>query len=216
MPSKRTASRLPKASASTRTKREDNVNDMPSIDSDFSDDSPSLALWRSPRKRQRVELEEAKPVESGMLNLDLADDGPDENPATKSTPATSIGLSKFVFSSSRPRRAAAKTPSKQPKLEEAAPASPFTTDFKLELEETKPSMGSGKGKLSTSPTKKSTASAPRKQKAIVMELDKPHPAPPNWEAQYALIEEMRAEIEAPVDTMGCAKSMTGEGPLKVF
>ncbi|KAJ1310519.1 hypothetical protein OPQ81_007250 [Rhizoctonia solani] len=48
----------------------------------------------------------------------------------------------------------------------------------------------------------------------MMQLSKPHPAPPNWEKQYALIEEMRSKIDAPVDTMGCAKSMTGVGPLK--
>ncbi|CAE7141274.1 unnamed protein product [Rhizoctonia solani] len=73
-------------------------------------------------------------------------------------------------------------------------------------------------KLHTSPKKEPASSSPTKKKAkqkpIQMELAKPHPAPPNWEKQYALIEDMRSRIDAPVDTMGCAKSMTGIGPLK--
>lgn len=45
------------------------------------------------------------------------------------------------------------------------------------------------------PTRKPT---PRK-----MALDIPHPAPKNWEKQYAIIEEQRKSIVAPVDLMGC-------------
>jgi endonuclease III len=40
-----------------------------------------------------------------------------------------------------------------------------------------------------------------------MELDKPHPAPENWEITYHTIEEMRKEKTAPVDTMGCHMPM---------
>lgn len=45
------------------------------------------------------------------------------------------------------------------------------------------------------PTRKPT---PRK-----LALDIPHPAPKNWEKQYAIIEEQRKTIVAPVDMMGC-------------
>ncbi|CAE6441355.1 unnamed protein product, partial [Rhizoctonia solani] len=108
-------------------------------------------------------------------------------------PEEKPSLSKFAYSGSSSR-----TPAKvQVKLEDM-------DDIKLH----KASSSTPKG--STPPTKKK----PPKQKPIVMELAEPHPAPPNWEKQYALIEEMRANIDAPVDTMGCAKSMTGHGPLK--
>jgi hypothetical protein len=216
MPSKRTASRLPKVNTPTRTKLEDDVIGTSPIEPGSDNDSYSPALRRSPRKRQRVEPEETKTeLVDDESTLSPADsDEYDEKPATKSTAISSMGLGKFAYSSSRPKRAVAKTPSKQHKLEETATASAFSTD-NSKLEEIKPNAGSQKVKASASPSKKPATSSPRKQKAIVMELEKPHPAPPNWEKQYALIEEMRAGIEAPVDTMGCAKSMTGEGPLKV-
>lgn len=38
---------------------------------------------------------------------------------------------------------------------------------------------------------------------IKLKLDKPHPEPPRWRRQYTLIEQMRARIIAPVDTLGC-------------
>jgi hypothetical protein len=59
------------------------------------------------------------------------------------------------------------------------------------------------------------ASPRKKQKAIQMELDKPHPEPANWRAVYEKIEKMRSQIIAPVDTMGCHTPMLEEGEPRV-
>jgi len=48
-----------------------------------------------------------------------------------------------------------------------------------------------------------------------MELDKPHPEPANWRPVYKKIEEMRSQIVAPVDTMGCHTPMLEEGEPRV-
>ncbi|KAL5636213.1 hypothetical protein ACGC1H_004882 [Rhizoctonia solani] len=155
-------------------------------------DSP---VRRSPRKRARVDSTKDEESDSELTELDEDDEfKPEEKPS----------LGKFAYSGpSRPKR----TPGKvQVKLEDM-------DDIKLHKASSSTKKGSKSTKkepVSSSPTKKK----PPKQKPIVMELAKPHPAPPNWENQYALIEEMRANIDAPVDTMGCAKSMTGVGPLK--
>ncbi|CUA72174.1 endonuclease III [Rhizoctonia solani] len=144
-------------------------------------------IRRSSRKRARVAVQDDD-NESELTDLD--EDKDEFKPS-------SLGLDKFAYSgsSSRPKR----TPKAQIKLEDDDKASSSTKKEPVVKKTT-----------SSSPTKKK----PAKQKPIVMELAKPHPAPPNWEKQYTLIEEMRANIEAPVDTMGCAKSMTGIGPLK--
>ncbi|KAF9531736.1 DNA glycosylase [Crepidotus variabilis] len=47
-------------------------------------------------------------------------------------------------------------------------------------------------------------------KAIPQSLDKPHPAPENWEETYNIIKEMRSTFVAPVDTMGCDSAQTKE------
>ncbi|EUC66053.1 endonuclease III [Rhizoctonia solani AG-3 Rhs1AP] len=150
-------------------------------------DSP---VRRSPRKRARVE---SVKVEDDEDESELTEDDEfklEEKPS----------LSKFAYAGpSRPKRTPAKL---QVKLED--------TDNKASSSTKKGSNLGKKEPGSSSPTKKK----PAKQKPIVMELANPHPAPPNWEKQYTLIEEMRATIEAPVDTMGCAKAMTGVGPLK--
>ena len=52
--------------------------------------------------------------------------------------------------------------------------------------------------------------SPRKVKPIRMELEKPHAAPSDWKETYDLIKQMRSEISAPVDTMGCASAMKSE------
>ncbi|QRW00820.1 HhH-GPD superfamily base excision DNA repair protein [Ceratobasidium sp. AG-Ba] len=205
MPPKRSTS----AYTPTRVKLED-VDSLPApksgprkrgapVKAESDDDTPR----RSPRKRQRVNLidpsdskDEPHPKSESESSLTSLDDSEyDEAPG----PSASMNISKFAYSASRPRRpASVKTPSKKLKIEDA-----------VETEGVKPKTKAQK----TSPTKKSNAS-PRKKKGIVMELDKPHPAPPNWEKQYKLIEEMRENIQAPVDTMGCCKSMSGIGEPK--
>ena len=65
------------------------------------------------------------------------------------------------------------------------------------------------------PSTADAASPRKKQKAIQMELDKPHPEPANWQAVYEKIEKMRSQIIAPVDTMGCHTPMLEEGEPRV-
>ncbi|CAE6434319.1 unnamed protein product [Rhizoctonia solani] len=163
----------------------------------------SPVLRRSPRKRARVE----SAVEDDESELTELDENEDElKPEVNEEKPTLLSLDKFAYSgsASRPKRTPAKA---QVKLEDM-------DGIKLEHK------GSPSSPRKGSPVKKETTSAsptkkkPAKQKPIVMELEKPHPAPPNWEKQYSLIEDMRSRIDAPVDTMGCAKSMSGLGPLK--
>ncbi|CAE6488932.1 unnamed protein product [Rhizoctonia solani] len=164
-------------------------------------DSPILR--RSARKRARVEPATVEDDESELTELDEQDEDEYKQEEEEEKP-NPLSLDKFAYSgsASRPKRTPAKV---QVKLEDM-------DDIKLHKASSskKGSAAVKKEPGSSSPTKKK----PPKQKPIVMELAKPHPAPPNWEKQYALIEEMRANIDAPVDTMGCAKSMTGVGPLK--
>ncbi|KAG8778951.1 DNA N-glycosylase and apurinic/apyrimidinic (AP) lyase [Ceratobasidium sp. 428] len=225
MPPKRSAFAL----ASTRVKLED-VDAPPASVSkrrlvsarktskqDSDSDASESAPRRSPRKRQRIPPpggigEDLGPGIYGNSNRELKSESSltplEESDYEEEAPraSSSMNLSKFAHAPSRPTRAAPKTPLKQVKLEEMLPASDNATS---------PSKASAKKVKSTSsPTKKATNPSPRKKKGIVMELDTPHPAPPNWERQYKLIEEMRANVQAPVDTMGCCKAMTGQGELK--
>lgn len=72
-------------------------------------------------------------------------------------------------------------------------------------------------KAQSTPKRKIEAppASPRKAKPIQMGLDVPHPEPPHWRETYHLIKEMRRDIEAPVDTMGCASAMKDEQDPKV-
>lgn len=222
MPPKRTARGLNKVSTPARTKLED-VDVEPLLDAtakrpsasslakraamDSGDDSSGPARRRSPRKRVRLDLKEPDDDDSSLTSMDPASE--DEYvEASSSAPAASMSLDQFAYSASRPTRSA-RTPSKG-KLEESASPFPKDEDTKANLDEKKPKGAARKASSTASPSKK-----PKKQKGIVMELDIPHPTPENWRRQYTLIEEMRAELEAPVDTMGCESSMTGQGPLKV-
>ncbi|KAL0062483.1 alpha,alpha-trehalase nth1 [Marasmius tenuissimus] len=56
----------------------------------------------------------------------------------------------------------------------------------------------------------SPSKTPRKQKPIRQSLEKPHPAPENWQEVYEKIREMRRHIVAPVDTMGCDQAQSVE------
>lgn len=60
-----------------------------------------------------------------------------------------------------------------------------------------------------------TTSSPKKQKPIQMDLLVPHAAPKDWEKVYGIIKEMRKDVVAPVDTMGCASAMLEETDPKV-
>lgn len=54
------------------------------------------------------------------------------------------------------------------------------------------------------------AKSSKKHKPIPQSLDTPHPAPPRWKEAYDSIKEMRAQIVAPVDTMGCEQAQHKE------
>lgn len=54
-----------------------------------------------------------------------------------------------------------------------------------------------------------------KKKAILHALDTPHPAPLRWRETYEAIAEMRREVLAPVDGMGCANAGDNEKNPKV-
>ncbi|KAL0062482.1 alpha,alpha-trehalase nth1 [Marasmius tenuissimus] len=56
----------------------------------------------------------------------------------------------------------------------------------------------------------SPSKTPRKQKPIRQSLDKPHPAPENWQEVFEKIREMRRHIVAPLDTMGGGHDNSGE------
>ncbi|EIW85638.1 DNA glycosylase [Coniophora puteana RWD-64-598 SS2] len=55
-----------------------------------------------------------------------------------------------------------------------------------------------------------TTKSPKKPKVIKQSLETPHPAPPRWKETYDTIKEMRANIIAPVDTMGCEQAQLTE------
>ncbi|KAN0073773.1 DNA glycosylase [Tylopilus felleus] len=119
------------------------------------------------------------------------------------------------------------------KLEEAE-AGPSTVkrepgDIELErdaLDSDKPARtvakrtSSRRGKsLHTDPAPAPSSPEKRKPKskskgAVSQRLDVPHPTPDRWAEAYAAIKEMRARIEAPVDTMGCQLAQRGESEPK--
>lgn len=65
------------------------------------------------------------------------------------------------------------------------------------------------------PISRVKAKSPKKPKPIQRSLDTPHPAPPRWKEAYDSIKEMRAQIVAPVDTMGCEQAQHKEKDPKV-
>ncbi|KAL1947185.1 hypothetical protein VTO73DRAFT_14146 [Trametes versicolor] len=60
------------------------------------------------------------------------------------------------------------------------------------------------------PKRKRSTAAPRKPKSIPTALETPHPAPACWQETYDTIKRMRAQIVAPVDTMGCDQAQLKE------
>lgn len=209
MPPKRTASKLTKVYAPSGTKLEDAAASP--TDSGSNNDISDPTLRRSPRKRRRAGPEESQvklDEDDGSSLTAMYYDECEEKPAAKSAPVN-LDTSARSLSPDRSRTTAkVKMPLRQLKLEEMGRFF-VGKDSKLVSDKLKPSTHA-----LASPSKKTVNPPARKHKAIAMQLKKPHPAPPHWEEQYALIEEMRAGIQAPVDTMGCAAYMSGEGPLK--
>lgn len=60
-----------------------------------------------------------------------------------------------------------------------------------------------------------SSKSPRKPKPIQQSLAVPHPAPEKWQEIYETIKHMRAQIVAPVDTMGCDQAQYKEKDPKV-
>lgn len=70
---------------------------------------------------------------------------------------------------------------------------------------------------SGSPKKRGTnAKPPRKVKPIQQLLATPHPVPKRWREAYDAIKEMRSQMVAPVDTMGCDQAQMMETDVKVI
>lgn len=65
------------------------------------------------------------------------------------------------------------------------------------------------------PKRKRSTAAPRKPKSIPTALETPHLAPARWQETYNTIKRMRAQIVAPVDTMGCDQAQLKETDPKV-
>ncbi|KAK6907011.1 hypothetical protein I203_101000 [Kwoniella mangroviensis CBS 8507] len=110
-----------------------------------------------------------------------------------------LDIGKYQYVPSTPPRKRAKVEIKVEDVEDTIIAStPKSNDrsiVKVETVDTKPSI--------SPKTPKST-----KKPLPQLSLTKPHPPPPLWEEQYRLIEEMRKNIVAPVDTMGCERPRT--------
>ncbi|KAK4688175.1 endonuclease III, partial [Tremellales sp. Uapishka_1] len=86
--------------------------------------------------------------------------------------AAKLDLSAYTYNPTTP------SPRKKPKLEPSTPVASASD-------------------LDTKPKPKSASKKP----VIQLALEKPHPAPPKWEAQYNLIKRMREGLIAPVDDM---------------
>lgn len=123
------------------------------------------------------------PAEGQFTSLRRATRSTTRTPATSSpssTPAPALDLSKYSY---EPRKRVKRENTVKAEVKDE-PDEPL-----VEVKET--------------PAKrKREASTPRKEKAAYLPArGKAHPEPPRWREQYALIERMRAGIDAPVDTM---------------
>ena len=147
----------------------------------------------TPRKRKRV-----------GVNVALKEEMDD--PEEPASPAKLLNtLSGMAYDSIKTR-----TRSKRTKME----GSPLLPKAELQSLSHAPTESS-EPSASKPALKKRAPSAPRKQKPVQMELQVPHDPPPAWQETYALIKEMRKDIKAPVDTMGCAQAMIDEKDPKV-
>ncbi|GAA5861633.1 hypothetical protein JCM8547_000689 [Rhodosporidiobolus lusitaniae] len=107
-------------------------------------------------------------------------------PASAETNSSSALITSSSVSSSPARRTRSRAAAK---LEDAEGADKDEGEVKHEQQEEEKS--------------KKTAKSPRKPRAHVEKLEKPHPAPARWEETYEVIRKQRETIVAPVDTMGC-------------
>ncbi|KAG1768980.1 DNA glycosylase [Suillus occidentalis] len=98
--------------------------------------------------------------------------------------------------------------SKRIKLEVESKTSDLTPS--TSLRETSPFLKLEEPISEEDPSSRVKAKSPKKPKPIQRSLDTPHPAPTRWKEAYDLIKEMRAQIVAPVDTMGCEQAQHKE------
>lgn len=195
-------------------------SDVVSTETRYDEDLASLSFLPS-QKRQRLEprTKTQRQTEDDEPNLISGPARSNDDNAFKATFAFKISTNSTRIPAFSPTDAVtAKSPLKQLKLEDILPQSRTSTKISHLISEATgdiPVSRTARGSFSPIKHRQSKSSPLLKQKAITMELKKPHPAPANWRAQYTLIEYMRGGIQAPVDTMGCVKYMSGEGPPKV-
>ncbi|KAG8924313.1 DNA N-glycosylase and apurinic/apyrimidinic (AP) lyase [Tulasnella sp. 418] len=128
----------------------------------------------------------------------------DAAPTQKKLPASISALAYSTPSSS--------TRSKRIKVEETdnhSQASYASTSAAQSTSNLSHAMRSQK-KMAQAPEPRDTGSSSPRKKKIQMELEVPLEAPPKWQEVYDLIKQMRDEVEAPVDSMGCAAVMRDE------
>ncbi|WWC98973.1 hypothetical protein V866_005867 [Kwoniella sp. B9012] len=110
-----------------------------------------------------------------------------------------LDIGKYQYVPSTPPRKRSKVEIKVEDVEDTINASTPQSNARslvtVETVDTKPSI---------SPKTPKSTKKPLPQLSLI----KPHPPPPHWEEQYRLIEEMRKNIVAPVDTMGCERPRT--------
>ncbi len=92
-----------------------------------------------------------------------------------------------------------------------APRAKLVKVFKMDEE----SASSSTPSTTEPPKRKRATASPRKPKPIPTALETPHPAPARWQETYDTIKRMRAQIVAPVDTMGCDQAQLKETDPKV-
>lgn len=104
----------------------------------------------------------------------------------ESQPSSALNLSSYAYTPSTPRKRVKREPSPEVKEE------PLN---EVKEEEAVAARGKRPRSSTSTPNKGSKNGFPMAARA------KPHAEPPKWREQYALIERMRAGIQAPVDTM---------------
>ena len=161
------------------------VADMP-LRSTRSSLDPRVTLITASELSSEVKLEPTSPSPL-RRSARSARSGPSLPPTPTSPLDTKRDLSRYAYADPSPssRR-------KRPKLDQSA------------AEDEQPGAVAGPStpvKKEREEDVKQTPKSSTKKPLPLVALDKPHPAPPRWERQYALIKRMRDGILAPVDTM---------------
>ncbi|WVW79822.1 hypothetical protein I302_101792 [Kwoniella bestiolae CBS 10118] len=179
MPLRSTRSSLnPQPSSPAFEPRKEEQEPLSTIQSASNSSSPYFTSLRR-RTRSVVSVGETEAAKKSIIKLDIA---------------------KYQYVPSTP-------PRKKQKVD-------TPTEVKLEdVEDAAGSSGSNRKTPKSSCKVKAEAGSPKtprsaKKSLPQLSLTKPHPAPPRWEEQYKLIEEMRKNIVAPVDNMGCERPRT--------